>query len=282
MDNNLNNGRGMFYAVIGIATLVITIIGATFAYLTASTNSDVNAVTATGATISLGYTDIKTGLKENLIPINEALEQFAKGGYDSEDAGTEIDYRFVGINETDCRDVNGNNICSVYQFTVSNPNNGKNHSAQKIYGSLETNENTFTNLYYALFKGDATTVSNSTAGFDVDGTINSNLTTTYTTYTANEFDASRKNIIANPGDLVIKGVKLAGGKNKIDLTPLTQTLDVGESMTYTLVLWVHETGTVQNDDQGKKYKATIRFTTEQKDADGNPIGGVTGDLTVGS
>ena len=32
MDNN-KNGRGIFYGVIGVATLVVAIIGATFAYL---------------------------------------------------------------------------------------------------------------------------------------------------------------------------------------------------------------------------------------------------------
>ena len=34
MENN--NGRGIFYGVIGVATLVVAIIGATFAYFSAS------------------------------------------------------------------------------------------------------------------------------------------------------------------------------------------------------------------------------------------------------
>ena len=29
-------------------------------------------------------------------------------------------YSFAGIGENDCRDVNGNNICSVYTFTIKN------------------------------------------------------------------------------------------------------------------------------------------------------------------
>ena len=36
--NNNNNGKGIFYGVIGVATLVVAIIGATFAYFAASTN----------------------------------------------------------------------------------------------------------------------------------------------------------------------------------------------------------------------------------------------------
>ena len=71
MDNN--NGRGIFYGVIGVATLVVAIIGATFAYfsatvtpgegseaITGETNGDfassltltVNKLTFTGATAS--------------------------------------------------------------------------------------------------------------------------------------------------------------------------------------------------------------------------------------
>ena len=38
MENN--NGRGIFYGVIGVATLVVAIIGATFAYFSANISSD--------------------------------------------------------------------------------------------------------------------------------------------------------------------------------------------------------------------------------------------------
>ena len=54
---------------------------------------------------------------------------------------------------------------------------------------------------------------------------------------------------------------------------LDQYLDVGESKTYTIILWVDETGSAQND-QGGKFAGTVRFTTE-----GNSTG-VTGDLTA--
>ena len=38
-NENHNNGRGIFYGVIGVATLVVAIIGATFAYFSASAQS---------------------------------------------------------------------------------------------------------------------------------------------------------------------------------------------------------------------------------------------------
>lgn len=40
-----NNGRGIFYGVIGVATLIVAIIGATFAYFTASASTDEGAIT---------------------------------------------------------------------------------------------------------------------------------------------------------------------------------------------------------------------------------------------
>ena len=41
MDENNRKGPGIFYAVVGVATLVVAIIGATFAYFSATaTNND--------------------------------------------------------------------------------------------------------------------------------------------------------------------------------------------------------------------------------------------------
>ena len=43
-EEKKNNGRGIFYGVIGVATLVVAIIGATFAYFTA-TGTDNGTIT---------------------------------------------------------------------------------------------------------------------------------------------------------------------------------------------------------------------------------------------
>ena len=50
MENK--NGKGIFYGVIGVATLIVAIIGATFAYFTATTASG-QYLTGTAATASL-------------------------------------------------------------------------------------------------------------------------------------------------------------------------------------------------------------------------------------
>jgi len=264
MERNQDNGRGMFYAVIGVATLIITIIGATFAYLTAATNSAANAVTASGAKIELTYNDVKTGLNTDLIPINEALPQFAKGTFSPTDGDPA--YSFVGIDDIDCRDINGNNICSVYTFTVTNST--KVDVSQRVFVRMTPNVNTFTNLHYAVFKGTSAQVEATDVGFDVDGTVVSALETGNT-------EASRKHKIANAGDLVIKDTHLPkDNHNRITLAPLEQVLDKDESMTYTIVLWVHETGSAQDVDQDKNFAATISVDT------GDAGTGVTGVLTA--
>ena len=40
MEENNRKGPGVFYAVVGVATLVVAIIGATFAYFTATVTTD--------------------------------------------------------------------------------------------------------------------------------------------------------------------------------------------------------------------------------------------------
>lgn len=300
VQNSQDNGRGVFYAVIGVATLVITIIGATFAYLAASTNSAPNAITATGAQVSLDFSDVKTGLKTDLIPIAPTLEQFNKGnytgdGFDAEGAPAEnIQYDFVGINKSDCRDVNGNPICSVYQFTVTNSSQT---AAQRVYATFTVGQNTFANLKYALFKGTAADVKASALGWDVDGDADGSdegtdpdgehtgFTTDFDGGSNGSFnktltatDAQRKNVIGNPGDLIIAAktpVTEAWSAEGSEWNRLTQVLDIGESMTYTMVLYVNETGSKQ-EDQGKSFAGTVSFTTEGSGT------GVTGNLSVKS
>ena len=77
MENN--NGRGIFYGVIGVATLVVAIIGATFAYFSASVTAEGN-VTAGTANIQLTMSEDTGGLKSKLIPIDTDAESTGPEG----------------------------------------------------------------------------------------------------------------------------------------------------------------------------------------------------------
>ena len=47
--------RGIFFGVIGVLTLIVAIIGASFAYFTINASSNKNAVTVNAATVKIVY-----------------------------------------------------------------------------------------------------------------------------------------------------------------------------------------------------------------------------------
>lgn len=63
MEENNRKGPGVFYAVVGVATLVVAIIGATFAYFSASASSD--------SDITGGTLDIATGFDLEVVRVNK-------------------------------------------------------------------------------------------------------------------------------------------------------------------------------------------------------------------
>jgi len=107
MNEQKNNGRGIFYGVIGVATLVVAIIGATFAYFTATAAN--NVITGNMATVKLSL-DVtkKSTVDESLggmIPMSNGMVHQAVTNASSK-----------GI----CVDDNGNAVCQIYKITLTN------------------------------------------------------------------------------------------------------------------------------------------------------------------
>ena len=109
MEENNRKGPGVFYAVMGVATLVVAIIGATFAFFSATgaTNSDaIQGQTATAASVALSV--------EQVSPTSESLK--GKAGrmvpLTTSDLATAL--------SKDCVDSNGYVACQVYKVTVTN------------------------------------------------------------------------------------------------------------------------------------------------------------------
>lgn len=111
MEENNRKGPGVFYAVVGVATLVVAIIGATFAFFSASNvdpNTDtVQGQTATAASVTLSVTqvfpDAESGLSAKLgriVPLKAT------------DMGTALTNK--------CVDKNGYVACQVYKVVVAN------------------------------------------------------------------------------------------------------------------------------------------------------------------
>ena len=105
---NVNN---IFYGVIGIATLMMATIGATFAYYTATAS---NNATITGNMATIGFDLTVTKMttvdeeKGGLIPMSNNMMQQALTANASDNT--------KGI----CVDDNGNAVCQVYKITVIN------------------------------------------------------------------------------------------------------------------------------------------------------------------
>ena len=296
MDNN--NGRGIFYGVIGVATLVVAMIGATFAYFSASISTDGDPITLNSTTIDLNLTQNTKGIKFNLIPVDETLPGFATGGYignkDSEESG-----------DFNCIDDDGNEFCSVYEVTVTNPSKT---TAQTIYARIDVGTNDFpanaktdgkdtceyldktgedmycekSNIAFAIFKGTANDVNTKSANFwNVTSSVADNWYSSSGGTLENALGVSKSttadanttagNVAGTPvlgklGDMVVARTAVPTGKtnNSFMLDSLSQTLKPEGSATYTIVMWIHENGEDQELSEGKTFAAGITFSTSLK------------------
>ncbi|MBR3162221.1 MAG: hypothetical protein IKF19_05775 [Bacilli bacterium] len=109
-ERKQNNSKGVFYAVVGIATLIVAIIGATFAYFTASANAGNNVISGNMASIGFDLQvekvlDPSSG--RGMIPMSNSMIEPA------------INDTTNPINNT-CTDDNGNAVCQIYKITVTN------------------------------------------------------------------------------------------------------------------------------------------------------------------
>ena len=105
MNEQRNNGRGIFYGVIGVATLVVAIIGATFAYFTATAGVN-DAISGNMASVSLGLAVSKVTKvdesKGGMIPMSNGMVEAAV------------------TSDSICVDDNGNAVCQIYKIVLSN------------------------------------------------------------------------------------------------------------------------------------------------------------------
>ena len=279
MENN-NNGRGIFYGVIGVATLVVAIIGATFAYFTASVRQNYAINGVSSGTVDLTFTKVAENFKSDLIPVEtDDEDEFVDIDHDG-NPGTEAVSmspfaKFPGFTtntngEGTCTDLVGNDICSVYSFTISNPST----STQTIQGSMTVNVNgktvdgtkvEFTNLKYALFKGDGSK-SVADGGFTV---YNVNGTPSAVTHAAAAGTLIAKGTIPSTDNPVVDSDTWATNtKIQLDATGGTNS-----SITYTILLWLEDTGAAQDAEQGLPFAASLTFASEAGS-------GVTGVITT--
>lgn len=213
MDNN--KSRGIFLGVLSVATLIVSIIGATFAYFVANASGNTGKVQADAANVAGTLTLTETvDYRQNMIPVTDALMKTSyKRTEEATGTGTG---RCEGYSAAGGNTVY--NLCSIYQFKVSNTAS----IAQTIYASLTANTNTFTNLKYCIFEGEA-------------GTSDTEKVACRNMPTAGNTDS---NIFS-------------------ELIPATTG-----THTYTLVMYINETeGDQTTADSGKAFTGTISITS---------------------
>ena len=139
MENK--NGQGIFYGVIGVATLIVAIIGATFAYFSATAANNSTTITGTtgkGGGLSLTVTDVTTTANGALVP----------------QKGTALQSAITGTGGKSCVDGNGNTVCKVYSIQIGNTGT----SSVATTGTLNLSAGTAnTNMHWGLLDS-ATTV----------------------------------------------------------------------------------------------------------------------------
>ena len=149
MDNKKK--KQLLVAIIYIATLIVSVVGATFAYFSAMTKSEENAVSMTAAVYKLSLEDDTSLIKGQIIPSKEKYVNAAINRLD-ENGNFKKSYEENGKTITDkttCIDDNLNEICSIYSFTVVNPMTGMELPIQL---KIKPTVNTFTNMKYKVIK----------------------------------------------------------------------------------------------------------------------------------
>lgn len=261
MENR--KGSGIFLGVIGVATLLVAIIGATFAYFSASAISNNDAVRVQSTVLTLGYAEDTSGLKTDLIPTKKDYALYAGTDVDwinqNEIQYTDEDGQTQTMNgKGECLDDYQNEICGVYKFTIGNPNY---RTLMNITGRIVVTTNEFQNLWFAIYDESNTQVVAPT-----------------------EFPETNGEVVLLPE----LNQRLLGSSldeenadfNEEDPTTYTPLVDKSDPAnagaetnvrTYTMVIWIEELNANQTEqDSGKIFTAGISFDT----GDGKGVTGI--------
>jgi len=245
MENK--NGNGIFLGVVSVATLIVAIIGATFAFFSVSVNSAENAVELSAYEFNAGISvsQIYPVSGAALVPLNPS----ATITNASAPNNTNLLY---AINEATnrCVDTNQFQVCAMYSVTFTN------NSAQPITlnGVIRTvtnsattsgrpNATAFTDLQFQKLSG--TTLGS----FTLDGA-------------AVDIDETEDGT-ADIGSVTIPGATTVG-----DVT-------TAGSVTKYVVVYMNETTEDQSDQMGATYTGQLVYTSEN--GSGNEL---TGTFTI--
>lgn len=308
-DSGVNNKKSQtFNLIIGIATLLIALLGATFAYFTATARSAEGEVTVRSAMVSINFDRGTTIKANNLIPSSEsvALSKYQKS---VDPFIVDVDGEFIKdfdeyLEEEDhsdvsnylnrrCVDANGKEVCYVFWFSVTS--DGPEEDVTDILASIQVDSNEFENLVYLVYEVEYRRDENNKILYDKYGmglVDNYRLVSTFAadpTYPVQEeIPFGRFGSIENvyDGDVLTDTVyPLACLFGETDDAATLAKNDVnrckpysiqnGVEHNYQIVIWLEETGSEQLE-QGKKFSGTVSIEIKGDDGTGYSSGRVTG------
>ena len=286
-----NKKSNLFNIIIGIATLLIAILGATFAYFSATATSAENDVNLKSAYLSISYDGGTKIEADELIPssLNVALTEYQK------------------TDGRRCIDAKGKQVCYVYQFTISSELTDA--GTTDIIGSVRVNTNGFENLSYVLY--EVTFARDDEGAIILDQwedeepierveeyrLVQTNFTEADTNpdIIGSNYEDVRFNKFLQPVDNLdedghflnttypvacLFGYSADYEGKPIDDASRCSSLSItnGEEHVYQLVIWLEETGSIQHE-QSKEFAGTVSIDVNGgMDSTGYEDGHITGSL----
>ena len=101
---NTNKSKKLIIGVSILFCTIILIIGVTTAFFTQSDTKELGNIVSTDVNDTIGYIDNNNYMLGNLIPINVS----------------DINKAYTREDNLKCKDDKGNNVCSIYNFTITN------------------------------------------------------------------------------------------------------------------------------------------------------------------
>ncbi len=285
-EEQKRNKSNTFNLIIGIATLLIALLGATFAYFSATARSRENDVSVKSAYVSISYdggTEIKA---TNLIPATQtvAINKFQKpvaaiGTIDDETLTFLDEDEYTNDVDRRCVDAKGREVCYVYQFTINSE--GEEGGNTAIAGAVKINNNEFDNLSYLLYEvnfeqengqdkvdkfGNRIVSEYTLIGtFDQTDTNEDNVNYTNTKFAKLEkpFDKYGDNgeYVSTIHPLAcLFGYSDTHDTDEADNISRCANINItnNEKHTYQLIIWLEETGAVQ-EEQGLSFEGTVQL-----------------------
>lgn len=248
-----NNGKKkiLLFIIVFFAVAILVAIGSTFAYFSTMVSSDPNAVNVRAAEFKLGLEDDITLIKSNVIPSEERFVDIAAKRTDENGFIKPYDDGEGNLvtEGTACIDDNLNEICSIYTFTLINE---LTETDIPLYVTLNTNVNTFQNLYFKVLDSELNEVIGKTHLVD---------DREYT------LDENENKVYAEGA--TISPVVLTNINNTL---PRATDSEHPSKVTYSIVMWIDENNLNQNETDGGKIFASTLLAT----AAGTNGGGITG------